>query len=495
MKKLDLLILRTFIKKFTWTFLVLLVIFLIQYIVTQRLGDLIGKDLEFGLVIELLLYFCIILIPLTLPLAVLFTALISFGTLGEHNELIAMKSAGMSLLRIFRTVVFFVAFLVAFQVVLHDRVVTWASLKGFTLLYNIKIKKPTLNLEENIFYNGLPGYSIKISEKDKVTNMLSDIIIYDHTENKGNNTVIMADKGRMFFDNTGLILRMNLFEGEVFKQMDTEKGEDAFWREAFDSAFFNFSLESFGLGQTDEQSFMGHVQMKQFSQLEVETDSLDTINQNYFKTYAGTIAEIRNIYFEAPANLDSLQAAYGDSLPVLEGFEELFLRSPQDTLKAEGIVLAGLSEGLNTTERVRNVINQYMYTYSTNLRTIISNYIGINRRLAMAFSIFSFFLIASPIALMVKKGGLGLPAIISIILYAIHYIVDITGNKFAVQAIWLPHEGVWFANLIFVFIGLFLLQRAHVDARLFEFRITFVDLKTFSSFLRVGIKSRKQSDN
>ena len=478
MKKLDILILTTFIKKFIWTFLVLLLIFLIQYIVTQRLGDLIGKDLEFSLVIELLLYFCIILIPLTLPLAVLFTALISFGTLGEHNELTAMKGAGMSLLRIFRTVLFFIVFLIGFQIVLHDKVVTWASLKGFTLLYNIKIKKPTLNLEENIFYNGLPGYSIKISKKDKDTNILNDVIIYDHTENKGNNTVIMADKGRMFFDNTGLILRMQLFEGEVFKQMETQKGDAAFWRENFDSAFFNFSLESFGLGQTDEKSFMGHVQMKELKQIQVETDSLDSLNQKYLTHYLETIGQIRGLYHQPPPNLDSLQQVHGDSLPVLEGFDQL-LKSPQDTTQAEGIRLTALNEGLNTAERMRNVINQYVYTYERNLHTIIFNYIGMNRRLAMAFSIFSLFLIASPIALMVKKGGLGMPAIISIILYALHYILTMTGNKFAAQSVWLPHEGVWFADTVFMLIGLFLLQRAYVDARLFEVKITLADLKYY----------------
>ncbi len=473
MKKLDKLILGTFIRKFLGTFIVILFIFLIQYIVTKKLKDLLGKDLGIDILGEFILYFCIILIPSALPISILFTSLITFGTLGEHNELVAMKSAGVSLLKIIGKVFFFVCLLVMLQIMIHDKLVTWASLKGYTLLYNIKITKPTLDFEEDIFYNGIPGYSIKISEKDKETEILSQVVIYDHTQNNGNTSVIMAEKGRMFLDEESWVLNMYLFDGRVFKQDKKSDSKETFWKQSFDSAFFKFSLVSFGMADTDERLFTGHNLMKEITAIKNETDSLDSMNINYFESYKKVFFDQLHV-FEDSQRLQIL-----DSTRLVH---EATLRKPLTSINM--LLDSGITDvntyhkAISRVENLKKIIIQYVYRYQDANKRVLKGYVDINRRLALAFSIFALFIIAGPIALMIKKGGLGIPALISVILYALHYILTIYGNKLSTHGGVSPQYGPWLANAVFLCIGIFLLQRASVDARLFEFNLK--NLFTFS---------------
>src|SRR5688500_8600553 len=198
MRKIDKLVLKSFIGPFILTFLVVVFILLMQHMM-KYFDDIIGKDLGWNVVGQLLFYFAIFMTPVAMPLAVLLSSLITFGNLGEHFELTAIKSAGISLLRTLRPIFIFVLFLSGVAFYVNNYLVTKADLEAYSLLYNIKQKKPALDLREGAFYNGIPDISIKVNKKfPKDEDALKEIIVYDHRKNDGNKEVTIADSGRMF---------------------------------------------------------------------------------------------------------------------------------------------------------------------------------------------------------------------------------------------------------------------------------------------------------
>src|SRR5688500_12864853 len=196
MRKIDKLVLKSFIGPFILTFLVVVFILLMQHMM-KYFDDIIGKDLGWNVVGQLLFYFAIFMTPVAMPLAVLLSSLITFGNLGEHFELTAIKSAGISLLRTIRPIFLFVVVLTFIAFYINNNLVPKAALEAYSLLYDLKQKKPALDLRERSLYNGLPDLSIKVNKKypDGIT--LEDIIVYAHRKNDGNKKVTVADSGRM----------------------------------------------------------------------------------------------------------------------------------------------------------------------------------------------------------------------------------------------------------------------------------------------------------
>jgi lipopolysaccharide export system permease protein len=197
MKKIDRLILSSFIGPFLLTFLVVDFILLTQYML-KYFDEFVGKDLGFLVFAEMIGYFCINMTPIAFPLAVLLSSLMTFGNLGEHSELVALKSSGISLIRVMRPVFIFVLVLCAVVFYSNDQIVPRANLKAYSLLYDIRQTKPGLDIREGIFYNGIPGYSIKVNKKFKDDKTLKEIIIYNHSSGVGNKEVILADSGLMY---------------------------------------------------------------------------------------------------------------------------------------------------------------------------------------------------------------------------------------------------------------------------------------------------------
>ena len=253
MKKIDKLILTSFIGPFIMTFLVVVFILLTQHML-KYFDDIIGKDLGWEVLSQLLFYFAIFMTPVAMPLAVLLSALITFGNLGEHFELTAIKSAGISLVRTIQPIFLFVLILTGIAFYINNNLVPKAALEAYSLLYDIKQKKPALDLREGAFYNGLPDVSIKVNQKfpDGIT--LKDIIVYDHRKNDGNKEVTVADSGRMSTILNERYLKFELFDGYNYtegasseKEMTGQKNSKAetLTRSKFDKTQVVFDLSSF----------------------------------------------------------------------------------------------------------------------------------------------------------------------------------------------------------------------------------------------------------
>lgn len=275
MKKIDKLILRSFIGPFLITFFVVVFILLTQYML-KYFDDFVGKDLGFSVFAELIAYFSINMTPIAFPLAVLLSSLMTFGNLGEHFELTAIKSAGISLVRVLRPLFVFVVCLSALVYYSNNFIVPKANLEAYSLLYDIKQKKPSIDIKEGAFYGGIPGYSIKANKKYDDDKSLGDLIIYNHSDRKGNTEIILADSALMYTILGDKYLVMELFDGKSYTEEDAKNPNKPsnYVRNIFEHNKVVFSLASFEMERTDKELFSSNRLMKNENELRHDVDSM-----------------------------------------------------------------------------------------------------------------------------------------------------------------------------------------------------------------------------
>jgi lipopolysaccharide export system permease protein len=280
MKKLDKLIVTSFIGPFFLTFCVVVFIFLLQFIL-QYIQDLVGKGLGFGVYAQLLAYFSINMTPNSFPLAILLSSLITYGNLGEHSELTAIKGSGISLNRTLIPIFLMSILLTIIAYYSNDNLVPKANLKAYSLLWDIKNKTPALNLKEGVFYNDIPGYQIKVAKKFPDSKSLKTIIVYDHTKSSGNKEITLADSGQMYTILNQRYLVMDLYNGNYYSEQDLPvKGKSKvikaspFARSSFQHSRIVFSMASFDLKRTKEELFKGNRVMKNVLELRHDVDSM-----------------------------------------------------------------------------------------------------------------------------------------------------------------------------------------------------------------------------
>lgn len=599
MKKLDKLILQSFIGPFILTFFVVVFILLTQYML-KYFEEFVGKDLGFYVFAELLMYFSINMTPVALPLAVLLSSLMTFGNLGEHFELTAIKSAGISLTRILLPLFVFVCGLSVLAFFSNNYIVPKANLNAYSLLYDIKQTKPSLDIKEGAFYTGIPDYSIKVDKKYPDGETLGDLIIYDHKAGLGNTQVILADSGRMSFFNNNNYLMFELFNGNSYKESETrgnryDEAED-FFRNSFDKSKIVFSLASFGLKETKKELFASNRLMKHAGQLTTDIDSMSKdmkqlkfdmytyVNRHFSyhlrnaieapkemipedileadqisvaekekrNTHALTVKERKKQIktpsakplksktkervketkvFKPKANV-SAKVATRDTLskkkpnnhlpdkeqPVvfsltpikpitkneIDSFNgPLIVKIQLDTLSSEKIAKHGLpveswakydsifhvsqnkqkliSKALGQARFIKNNLNM-QETRIYNLKKEINTYIiEKNKKYSQAFACLVMFLIGAPLGAIIKKGGLGVPVIISVCFFIVFYVMSITSEKWGKEDLIDPILASWVANIFLLPFGIFFLRQARNDVRVFEsdfYKVTFDKFKT-----------------
>lgn len=288
MKKLDVLMLKSFIAPFLLTTAVANFILLLQYML-KYFDDFVGKNLGFSVFAELLFYFSLNMLQIALPLGVLLASLMTFGNLGEHFELTAIKSSGITILRALRPIFLFVIVLSIGAYFFNNYTIPAANLKAYSLLYDIKHTKPALDIKAGAFYNGIPNYSIKAKDKLPDGKTLIDVIIYDHAIGRGNKTVILADSSLMYTFMDDRYLKLELYNGHYYSEDPVEKSEiDRFNRTEYKRMDMVFSLASFDLKRRKEELFQNNRQMKNIGELRHDIDSFQnaTLNQrvNFLRT-------------------------------------------------------------------------------------------------------------------------------------------------------------------------------------------------------------------
>ncbi|UOQ68344.1 LptF/LptG family permease [Hymenobacter volaticus] len=417
MKKLDKLILRAFAGPFLLTFAVVEFILLTQYML-KYLDDLVGKDLGFDIIGQLLFFFSVLMVPVALPLAVLLSSLMTFGTLGEHHELTAIKTSGISLTRILRPVLLTSLLLAGFAFWFNNAIVPRANLKAYSLLWDLRQQKLALDIRPGVFYNGIPGYTIKVNDKlGEDGDILMGVMIYDHTQGSGTMRVILADSGRMFTRFGGEYLSLELFRGQSYvEQPDASSRAGAsFIRQAFNRNMITFPLASFDLSRTKEELFSDNKMMKNVGQLEHFIDSL----QNRLRSEQRMVPRMVSPYYTY-LRFDTTGRAANRRVEQLQ-------------VPATKLPVVSVSTLEQATNRARNV---RAFAGSTgerlaNLAKESSNYrIEVYRKYVQSFAILLMFLIGAPLGAIIKKGGLGVPILVSILFFIIYYIFSIIGEKY-----------------------------------------------------------------
>ncbi|MBG8554682.1 LptF/LptG family permease [Hymenobacter guriensis] len=460
MKKLDKLILKAFAGPFVLTFAVVQFILLTQYML-KYMDDIIGKDLGAGVLVQLLGFFSVLIVPVSLPLAVLLSSLMTYGTLGEHQELTAIKTSGISLPRILRPVLLVSTVLAVGAFWFNNTIVPKANLKAYSLLWDVRQQKLALDIREGIFYNGIPGYTIKVEKKlGENGDRLHGVMIYDHSRSTGNSAVILADSGRMFTRLGGQYLSLELFNGTSYVEQPegNNRTETGFWRQNFKRNLITFSLASFSLDRTKEELFSQNKMMQNLSQLQHYTDSL---TQQVSKERRRTSLELNSYYTHM--RVDTLGQAQRRRLAHWQ-------RIPLSRL-------APLSESLvqNATDRARNVRASITSAQVrlTELSRDTNNYrIEIFRKYTQSAAILIMFFIGAPLGAIIKKGGLGVPVLISILFFIVFYVLSIIGEKYGREGVMPVGLGMWMANLILLPIGLFFLNQARRDSGLLDWDLS-----------------------
>ncbi len=611
MKRIDKLIISSFFGPFFLTFLVVVFILLTQHML-KYFDDIIGKDLDWAVLAQLLFYFAVFLTPVAMPLAVLLSSLMTFGNLGEHFELTAIKSAGISLLRALFPIFIFVLGLTVFAFYSNNYFVPKAALEAYSLLYDIKQKKPALDLKEGAFYNGIPDFSIKVEKKHDDGMTIEDIIMYDHRKIIGNKKVILADSGLMYTVNNDRYLKLELFHGNFYFEDYTEaaksnsRSKETMSRSSFDRSEYVLDLSSFGMDRTDKSLFEGNRIMRNLSQLTNDVDSvgesiqdlkLKIFNEQQYAFFyhlrgdtipltsdlekvmqakltekaiqdslnSDTVSVVSNesdtLEGEAETNLElklankkivdtsrskkpkretspyqKSKVSDRKTIPTKEKLEttaktaELSItkknkrpqrfnqkaqltqsnkisstKRPQriipkramkindtlnhtqimayiDSIRGHEIELSKLQSTLNNVRQAKTKVQ----SHNTRLERLVGEQnifeIQYHKILANSAACIIMFLIGAPLGAIIKRGGLGMPVLLSIIFFIIFYVLSMTGEKWAKQDIIDPMWGIWSANLILLPVGLFFLRQARNDIRLFEADFYNVMLERFKTW-------------
>jgi lipopolysaccharide export system permease protein len=520
MKKIDKLVLRSFIGPFLITFFVVVFILLTQYML-KYFDDFVGKDLGFSVFAELIAYFSINMTPIAFPLAVLLSSLMTFGNLGEHFELTAIKSAGISLVRVLRPLFVFVVCLSALVYYSNNFIVPKANLEAYSLLYDIKQKKPSIDIKEGAFYSGIPGYSIKANKKYEDDKSLGDLIIYNHSDKKGNTEIILADSALMYTILGDKYLVMELFDGKSYTEQDANKPNKPanYVRNIFQHNKVVFSLASFEMERTDKELFSSNRLMKNERELRNDVDSMNNdiikskrtiyrYTPRFFNMHMQDVEDIKPRAVEmweklkedtASVNSDSTvqeneQLTSSDAVPVKNvdkiisektGKGGVKIQKQKKPVQLEKIItydsaLIARADSVyeNRNRGNNNIIDKPRFAKNRlkgentriERREFESNVYAIeaNRKLSLAVGCIVMFLIGAPLGAIIKKGGLGFPVIVSILFFIVSYVIDTTGIKLGRSGDISNFLAVWASNFILLPFGLFFLRQARNDSRLFE---------------------------
>ncbi|MBK7851922.1 MAG: LptF/LptG family permease [Bacteroidetes bacterium] len=455
MKKLTLLLLRSFAGPLVLTFLIALFVLLMQFL-WKYIDDLVGKGLEWYIVAKLMVYVSVTLVPLALPLSILLSSIMTFGNLAEHFELTACKAAGISLQRVMRPLMI-TAVLICFGAFFFSNyVLPIANLKMNALLYDVRQQKPALLIKEGIFYNGIDGYSIRVAKKDEDGQTLHNIMIYDHSANRGNLKVIMAEKGKMAMSDDERFLILTLFKGTSYEEQESERGRAAhpMMRTEYEEEIIRFDLSSFKLTRTNEQLFKDNYQMLNLDQLSMAADSLDK-----------KIAQRKKEFFErltASLNVDTNLNSYSKEVKQTLKESEMvsnFAPSRRDMITSSALYAA---------RNIKSMSDDAMQDIDIKSRNLAKHNIEWNRKFTLSFACLILFFIGAPLGAIIRKGGLGMPVVVSILFFVTYHVISISGEKFAREGVIPPFKGMWISSIVLLPIGIFLTYKATTDSALFD---------------------------
>ncbi|MEJ6567162.1 MAG: LptF/LptG family permease [Flavobacteriales bacterium] len=454
MNTLDRYVLKSFIRPLIPTLGIMVFFFLMQ-MVWKYVDDLAGKGIEWYIILELMTYWAASVVPFALPVSVLFASLLTFGNFGEHYEMAAMKSAGISLFRGIRSLII-LNILIAFAAFFfYNNVIPMANLRGQSLLMNISKSKPAFHITPGIFYNGFDGYSIKIGEKSgEDSELLKDIYIYDHKEaKKGNHKVLTAASGIMRTVANDQYLEIELHDGATYEDIIKKERDDRkkmpWARSEFDTAYIRFSLGNFSsedLYKTRKRDFM----MLNTQQLQEKADTLSaqiTERQANFEKNLHGKYKFNYIEISSADNQSALRDDLMQNLVI-----GMRVRASQNAVRL----------ARSNLDYLRQMEREMEWRKEMHLRHWIEYY----KKYALGVSVLIMFFIGAPLGSIIRKGGIGLPLVISTISFLVFHILNTTFEKMGREMLIDVTAAVWIPSIILAPIALWLTYSASTDTAL-----------------------------
>lgn len=461
MKKIHKLVLKAYMGPLLAVFFIVQFILMLNF-VWRYIDELTGKGLEVSTIAELFICGSINMIPLGLPLAMLLSAIMTMGNLGENFELLAMKSAGLSLMRILKPLLVVVTMISVGSFFIQNNLVPYANQRMYDILFDVREQRQELKFQDGMFFNGLPDMSIRVGHQDPNTGLLTDVLIYDTRSANGNMTTTLADSGYIHMTDDKSYLYVTLFNGRTYEHTRSSQWYD---RNTMREHIFARQDGTFPIDKVSRDGDMSKAfsesQTRNMAELEELMDSLHIlIDRSTLATYEPllkkqifvrdtTILPIDSTYFDR-----SEYRAFNhyDSLPNLPMRKraKVYSLALSASRSAQG--------SYSFDEHSSKVALTQLYRAETEW----------HRKLTLPISIIIFFMIGAPLGAIIKKGGLGLPIVISVIFFVIYYVISTSGEKMAKEGTWDSVYGMWLPVVVLTPVAIYLTYKATNDSSLLD---------------------------
>lgn len=470
LKRLYRFMLRTFLPLFLMTFFICLFIVLMQF-VWRFIDDLVGKGLETHVLAELFFYAALTMVPMALPLSILLASLMTFGNLGESFELTAMKASGVSLLKVMKPLIIFIGFVAVGAFFFQNDVLPVAQTKMYTLLYSVKQKSPELEIPEGVFYDQIPGYNFFIDHKNQETGTLYDLMIYDVSRGFDNARIILADSGHLKLADDKQHLFLQLHSGEQFENLrENTSGHHSqnqpYRRESFRLKEILLKFDT-NFNRMDESGMRNQYVGKNIEELQATIDSVGLRVDSIGATYARDIKE--RPWLRIPFYTDR----YVDGERVKMPQKPVEMAEPIDIdslfyRQRPAMVGSYLAQAQLKAQRVKQDYEFKSFAMEADRETIRRHQIEMQKKFTLSFACLIFFFIGAPLGSIIRKGGLGTPLVISVLLFIFYYIIDNTGYKMARDGKIEVWAGIWLSSAVLLPLGIFFTTKAMNDSAVFN---------------------------
>ena len=428
---------------------------LVMTFLWRKIETLIGKGLEFSTLMELFAYAAATMVPMALPLSILLASIMTLGNFGERYELVAMKSVGLSLWRVFRPLwILSLGFsILAFY--FASWVIPAADLKTKQLAADIKDKKPTVNIRPNEFYTQISSYVIRVNKKDKKTNYMYDVIIYNHSKGIGNTEVIKADSGYMYTSSDSQTMIFKLYDGEVFSE--STSGRDyrtrPLTRIKFKQQILRFDVSDFAMQKSSEDKYSDSYKVLGAPKLYSRIDSLTFLSEKDKKTYRDKLFDFFTLDTKTKnSQQTNLKYDYYKDYSHLDAEKKNVIENYTKT----------------TTRLLMEDYGNHLELEKYDTEYITRHWIEFYRKFTLSIACIILFFIGAPLGSIIRKGGLGMPVVVSIIAFVIYYVIGMIGESAAKGGSLSPLIAMWLSSIIFLPIGLFLTLKATTDSKMFS---------------------------
>lgn len=468
MKKLYIFILKSYGGPLAMTFFISLFILVMQGL-WRYADDIVGKGLELPIMAELLFYVALQVVPMALPLAILLAALMTFGNLGENYELTAIKASGVSLFRIMKPLIILTIFVAGVAFWFSNNVLPVANLKFYTLLYSVRQARPELEIKEKIYYDGVDGFRIKVEDKDPKTGMLYDVLIHDHRDkvNRNMNTTI-ADSGRMDIDDRSGTIKLTLYSGVTYDEKVSmsnsrmnDRARQMYRHDEFVEEVVQVKVDGLDFSRGDEDAFKSNDRMKNLNQLKHDRDSLINLRDSITNDIS---SQSKTYFMRKTRNKhgnDTIYAATIDTALIVN-IDSIFLTLTDKQLRTT------VETAVRLAKSNKQYVDERLAQYEIEQKKINRHAMEQHRKFTTPVACLLFFFIGAPLGAIIRKGGLGMPVVISILFFIFYYIIDTLGAKFAREAVWPVPCGMWLSTAILFIIGAFLTYKSATDSALFK---------------------------